>query len=172
MGLCVVLQAYTEDDLNQILTGGSGFDALQEEENRAVAECDLDKLWDCLRYALTRSPEFEDTPLNNAVCGTHSVLEYVDLSPEECAELDPSEVPSYSTVGDVAEISAALNALDFAKQLGEISAAEWEKSDVYRSDLFGDDPEIVDFLIELFDELRAFYQTAAEQKCGVLSTLC
>ena len=113
----------------------------------AVAECSAGKLWDAAN------------PLSKAMIG--NILRQDEEAGEHTGWIDDTET---------AEVAQALNQADFAALLEGKTAADFQNSQIY-PDIWSDEKAFAETRTELaqrFQELATFYQTAAEQHCGVV----
>lgn len=155
MGICLSLTAYTSDDLQAILN-----DETAQNSSIDQAKCDLDKIWGEIHYLLTQSHEPQDSLLSNAIFLPHTPFDDMGLSEEEMEDImeEMGFAPAtYLLAEEIPAIAAELSKQEFEKL--------WENA---QDELSIDDK---DWLRDVFTELCAFYQTAAENQHGVLGLL-
>lgn len=135
-----------------------------EEEEDPNLYC-IDKLWDGLHFLLTgvsASEPIEDDKLSEAVVGVH-VFEAVDAE---------EGFVSCSEQGELAEIIAAMEAVDLTVICGKADLAAFRKEEIYPTIWQDNDrEELMAELRQEFDNLLTFYRSALEQKRHVICSI-
>lgn len=120
---------------------------------------DIDKAWDGIIYLLTgEGYATSQHPLRNVIFSAQLVHDEQDLG------YGPAH---YNTPEQVAELSALLDKLDAAELRTRYNPADMEEKDIYPS-VWEDDEDIVTYLLNNFESVRALYAEAAQNGEAVI----
>lgn len=120
---------------------------------------DIDKAWDGIIYLLTgEGYATSQHPLRNVIFSGQLVHDEQEMG------YGPAH---YNTPEQVAELSALLDKLDAAELRTRYNPADMEEKDIYPS-VWEDDEEIVTYLLDNFESVRAIYADAAQNGEAVI----
>lgn len=125
---------------------------MAEEELDEDKLVDIDKAWDGIIYLLTGEGfATSEHPLRNVIFSGQLVHEEQEMG------YGPAH---YNTPEQVVELSTLLDKIDAADLRTRYNPADMEEKDVYPS-VWEDDEEIVTYLLDNFESVRAIYAEAA-----------
>jgi hypothetical protein len=128
-----------------------------ESEYDAFPELDIDKAWHGIHFLLNDEPWGEARPgLGFVVVGGTEIGEDAGYGPVRGFSAD-----------DVKVIQRALEAIDGATLVERFNADEFERNEVYPSGGWKDVRNL-DYWSDYFDQLKAFIDTAVENKQALL----
>jgi hypothetical protein len=122
-----------------------------EPSGRGDAVLDLDKQWHALHGVLTGTAWDTDPPCGRAVLGGVEFGEDLGYGP-----------PRLLGATEVAEVAAELDRLGVDGFAAAVSPEHLDALDVYPNGVDWGDPEEQEYLVESFEQLRAFYRQAAD----------
>ncbi len=149
--------AVTQEELEQLYSSPNKLSEFLYEE-RLNDILDVDKSWHAIHYTLTGTAYGGDAPLANVIFGVTPI-----------GEEDLGYGPALGTD------SVAVKAI--AKALSEITETQFkEKFDVYAlataeiyPQIWDEGDEALDYVATYFNELRDFYQEAAEKDLAIIT---
>ena len=167
MGMYASLIRISEDDLNKFKLNSELLDSLIMDEANHNAEwlLDLDKTWDGIQYLLTGKgiSNFQSPP---TIIG-RAIFSDQLLDPEQDMGYGPAQ---YLTPDQVRETATALGTLELSALKESLDVVEMEKLMVYPG--FWSQAGTLDFLLDSFAALQAFYTKAASNHQAIVSFLC
>lgn len=126
---------------------------MAEEELDEEKLVDIDKAWDAIIYLLTgEGYATSEHPLRNVIFSGQLVHEEQEMG------YGPAH---YNTPEQVAELSALLDKINADELRAKYNPADMEEKDIYPS-VWEDDEEIVTYLLDNFESVRAIYADAAQ----------
>jgi hypothetical protein len=125
------------------------FDRVESSSGGSVL--DLEKQWHALHGVLTGTAWDTDPPCGRAVLGGSEFGEDAGYGP-----------PRLLGATEVVEVAAELDRLGVDGFAAAVSAEQLGALDVYPTGVDWGDPEEQEYLVESFEQLRAFYRRAAE----------
>jgi hypothetical protein len=129
-----------------------------EDENRPVAQLDLDKAWHGIHFLLTGEVWGGSGPQAMAVLGGTAIGEDVGYGPAR-----------YLTSEEVKAVAGALSSIDRDKLHERYLPTSLEQAQVYPSGIWEDEgEEAFEWLVPWYEQLVAFYKRAAENGNAVL----
>jgi hypothetical protein len=122
---------------------------------------EVDKAWHGIHYLLTGESEGGALPLSLAVCGGEEFGPEVGYGPAR-----------FLTSAQVIEVATALEAVTTEQLTSRFNPKDMERKDVYPDNIWvRDGSEALDYLIENYKELAAFYRGAAARHDAVIQWL-
>lgn len=119
---------------------------------------DIDKSWHCIHFMLAGSADVGTDPLSWAILGGRETGEEIGYGPARV--LDPEEVRG---------IAAALASIDEATFRSRFNPGALQAADIYLADMCARDGEdALDYLVENYRVLAAFYHDAAARGDGAV----
>lgn len=153
MGMVGFLLRVSQSELEEYMNDSKLLESrLADEELDEDKLVDIDKAWDGIIYLLTGEGfATSEHPMRNVIFSGQLVHEEQDLG------YGPAH---YNTPGQVAELSTLLDKIDAADLRARYNPADMEEKDVYPS-VWDEDEEIVTYLLDNFESVRAIYAEAA-----------
>lgn len=118
----------------------------------------IEKAWHGLHYLLTGSPTDTAPPLGAAILGGQEVGEDLGYGPAR-----------YLTPAEVAAVADALDQVTHADLDARYDPSIMDQQKIYPG--HWDDPDSADWMIDTFDEVKAYYAQARERGYGMLLSM-
>lgn len=137
-------------------------DAIEEilfpEDEEPEGTVDLDKSWHCIHFILSGSADVNSNPLSWAVLGGEEVGDDMGYGPARL--LEPQQVRS---------VAIALESIDEKAFESKYNPEAMQTADIYLADMcVRDGNEALEYIVENYRILRAFYKTTAENSQGAI----
>jgi hypothetical protein len=118
---------------------------------------DIDKAWHAIHYTLNGKPWEGEGPLSLVVMGGEEIGDDVGYGPAR-----------YLTPQEVKDVAEALAAIDSAKFSERFNPALMDSEEIYPQVWERDGDEGLEYVLDYYNDLSSFYETAAERGDAVL----
>lgn len=145
----------------QGMNGEELFEKIVELQKEDINACDMENVWDILHYLFTgasASEPIEGDLLSEAIVGTTLFCEDGDYI-------------AYTYPERVAEIAKALADVDFTALLESFSPTDVEEKELYPYVWYWDKAISTKILMNVFEDVKGFYEFAAENEKAVVVTI-
>jgi hypothetical protein len=161
MGMAACFASADQAVLNQLRSNPDDIEDFlypDDGDSEPPNYADLDKAWHCIHFMLNGSAGGTDSPLSLAILGGLPVGEDMGYGPARI--LDPQAV---------ARIAAALATVDDANFSARYDPEAMQAADVYLADMcVRDGDDALDYLLDNYRDLVAFYEAAAARGDGAI----
>jgi hypothetical protein len=164
MGMTASFVAVSPADLEAFQRDATGlqdhfFDAFEQDgADDSIGVLDIDKSWGAIHFLLTGTPWGGEAPASLPILGGTAIGEDMGYGPVR-----------FLTPAEVAAANGVLSQLPTAELRKRFDPAKLEEAEVYPAGIWLDEgAEGFDYIAHYYEQLRAFYGSAAQAGRAVL----